>query len=141
MSGCSSSEVGSVKTYLEKVTTSYVFIRINFEVCQTSLLSQDLKRYICSLYYSTSECSNHDLPLIFRTTVNEILLDLENNLGFYNMSWIINIYSRRCTFSPSSVTSNLPTFKDIINPYNCLFKKSNFSVKTSNKYITSCIIK
>ena len=29
--GCSSSEVDSVKTYVKKVTTSWIFIRISFE--------------------------------------------------------------------------------------------------------------
>ena len=32
-------------------------------------------------------------------------------------------------------------FKDIINPYNCLLKNANFSVKTSNEEIRSYIIK
>ena len=32
---CSSSDVDSVKTYVEEVTTSWVFIRISFEVCQS----------------------------------------------------------------------------------------------------------
>ena len=31
--------------------------------------------------------------------------------------------------------------KDEINPYNCLLKSNNFSVKTTNDYITSYIIK
>ena len=31
--------------------------------------------------------------------------------------------------------------KDIINPYNCLLKKADFSIKTSNKQITSYINK
>ena len=32
--------------------------------------------------------------------MSEILSDLVNNLGFYKMSWMINIYSRRCSFTP-----------------------------------------
>ena len=43
--------------------------------------------------------------------MSEILSGLVKNLGFYKMLSIINIYSRRCTFSTLTVTSNLPTFK------------------------------
>ena len=35
--GCNSSEVGSVKTYVEKINTSWVFIRISFAVAKTSV--------------------------------------------------------------------------------------------------------
>ena len=38
LSDCSSSEVGSVLTYVEKVTKSWVVIRISFEVCQKLLV-------------------------------------------------------------------------------------------------------
>ena len=31
--------------------------------------------------------------------------------------------------------------KDIINPYNCWLKNANFSIKTTNDYITSYTIK
>ena len=43
--------------------------------------------------------------------MSEILLGLVNNLEFYKMSQMINVYSRRCTFTTLTVTGNLPTFK------------------------------
>ena len=35
----------------------------------------------------------------------------------------------------------VPKVKDIINPYNCWLKNANFSIKTTNDYITSYTIK
>ena len=48
--------------------------------------------------------------ILFRTTMSDILSGLVNNQEFYKMS-IIDIYSRRFTFSTLTVTNNLPTFK------------------------------
>ena len=85
------------------------------------LLPKDLKKYFCSQIfwnYSTSAPSNHDLLL------NHHLKKCHSFMHYYEWKFIglskqsrfskdagNNIYSRRCTFSTFTVTSNIPTFK------------------------------
>ena len=98
----------------------------NFPCFHKTLKSISVRK---SWNYCTSASSNHDLLLnhqlkkcnSFWTIMSEILSGLVNNLEFYKMSSIINIYSRRCTFSTITVTNNLPTFKthlaQVTRPY------------------------
>ena len=68
---------------------------------------------VCKYWnYCTSTSSNHDSHLVI--IISEFLSGLVNNLGFYKMSEIKNIYSRRCTFSTLTVVSSLPTFKALL---------------------------
>ena len=60
--------------------------------------------------YCTS--SNYDSHLVI--IISKFLSSLVNNLGFYKISEIKNIYSRRCTFSTLTVDSSLPTFKALL---------------------------
>ena len=69
--------------------------------------------FVCKSWnYCTSASSNYDSHLVI--IISKFLSSLVNNLGFYKMSEIKNIYSRRCTFSTLTVDSCLPTFKALL---------------------------
>ena len=59
---------------------------------------------------------------------------LEKNSSFAHetLSVISNGGKPREDDNRLSVVSNLRQIKDIINPYNCFLKNTNFSIKTSN---------
>ena len=69
--------------------------------------------FVCKSWnYCTSASSNYDSHLVI--IISKFLSSLVNNLGFYKMSEIKNIYSRRCTFSTLTVDSCLPIFKALL---------------------------
>ena len=79
MRGCSSSEVGSVKTYVGKVTTSWFFIRISFEVCQK--FQHDLTPRIYVLHKITTALKfmsyiNQKLRRSYQTALNLHILKI-----------------------------------------------------------------
>ena len=91
MKGCSSSEVGSVKTHVKIVTTRWLLFESVLSFAKTALFFHKTLKSI-SVRKSCNCCTNasidHDLPLNhqLRTIVSAILSDFVNNLGFYKMS-------------------------------------------------------
>ena len=97
MRGCSSPEVGSFKTYVEKVIMNKVSIPVSFEVCQNFpvfrktykenlfanleiMVLMHLVIMTCHSIISPKHVTN------FQTIISEILSDLVDDLGFYKMS-------------------------------------------------------
>ena len=91
MRGCSSPEVGSFKTYVEKVIMNKVSIPVSFEVCQNFPVFR--KTYKENLFANLEIMVLMHLVIIspkhvtnFQTIISEILSDLVDDLGFYKMS-------------------------------------------------------
>ena len=107
--------------YFCKVRFSWVFIRISFDVptCNVPVSTRHSKVHMFADLEITMLAHlaiNHDLPFNHQlkkshSISNHCEWDFSDDLGLYKMSWIMNIYSERCSFSTFAVTSNTPIFK------------------------------